>query len=207
MMALTRGHRLTGFCSNVLYAMPPAASSSSRGSRHFCFTASQLPRGKGGPVEHTFASGVIVDTTNSPAALEKDGSSGSTLANRPAHPSSDSCEERRDYTDVAHSRSATTRIAPLQPQHLRGTTVVPAAVDPPPVRVQWKISAYCPDCGKNTEKDQVSVMRKFCPTMWRKYMFVDDRHCPLFLAAKVKDDLIESTETGWKDMPRIKGRS
>jgi len=56
------------------------------------------------------------------------------------------------------------------------------------IKVQWKIDSYCPDCGKYVDKDAKALMREACPTMWRKYMRMDDKLCPLFLACRVKDD-------------------
>eukprot|EP00392_Amoebophrya_sp_AT5.2_P001839 g1844.t1 len=72
---------------------------------------------------------------------------------------------------------------------------------------RWKVGVYCPECGKKSEAGAVDQMGQFCGTMWRKYMRIDDRHCPLFLACKVKDDIVHCEHTGWKDMPRVKGRS
>lgn len=77
----------------------------------------------------------------------------------------------------------------------------------PGVKIMWKLSKYCPDCGKYTEEGKKEPMAETCAVMWRKYMRVDDKHCPMFLACKVKDDDIESDRVGWRDMPRLKGRS
>lgn len=78
--------------------------------------------------------------------------------------------------------------------------------DDVPVRVKWRASVYCPEQNRYTEKDKVEPMRKNA-VMWRKYMGIDDKLSPIFRACHVKDDEVLSEEVGWREMPRIKGRS
>ncbi|CAD7933028.1 unnamed protein product [Amoebophrya sp. A25] len=119
------------------------------------------------------------------------------------HANDSSSDDHLSKNEIQQGKVETTTSA----EQVVAAAVPSVPLDDLPVQVQWKISWYCGECGKYCYKDEVAPMRKFCGRMWRKYMEVDDRHCPLFLAAKVKDDLVLSREIGWKDMPRIKGRS
>lgn len=76
------------------------------------------------------------------------------------------------------------------------------------VQLEWKKNRFCPECGKSSVVGQRSNMADFCPTLWRKYMKIDDRYCPLYAHARVcesgEDPNIRSS---WDRMPKIKGLS
>ncbi|CAE7500966.1 unnamed protein product, partial [Symbiodinium microadriaticum] len=74
--------------------------------------------------------------------------------------------------------------------------------------VKFHQNAYCPECGKHVTHGDVEKMREACSRMWRKFMRLDDSHCPLFRICDVKIREGEVTRLGlWERMPRIKGRS
>eukprot|EP00913_Durusdinium_trenchii_P025326 g23776.t1 len=48
--------------------------------------------------------------------------------------------------------------------------------------VRFKMKVFCPECGLRVQPSdvgEVREMRDVCKTMWRKFMQLDDRHCPL----------------------------
>mmetsp|Transcript_34352 Transcript_34352/g.98753 ORF Transcript_34352/g.98753 Transcript_34352/m.98753 type:complete len:119 (+) Transcript_34352:84-440(+) len=77
----------------------------------------------------------------------------------------------------------------------------------PPV-VKYKKKKFCPHCSKRVEEGDIEDMRSACSRMWRKFMRLDDLHCPLFRYCTVREaaghDEIPSL---WEPMPRLKGRS
>ncbi|CAK9062315.1 unnamed protein product [Durusdinium trenchii] len=87
--------------------------------------------------------------------------------------------------------------------------------------VRFKMKVFCPECGLRVQPSdvgEVREMRDVCKTMWRKFMQLDDRHCPLFRTCEVSDlndpSVNEEREGGrrvppslWRPMPRLKGRS
>mmetsp|Transcript_57309 Transcript_57309/g.107462 ORF Transcript_57309/g.107462 Transcript_57309/m.107462 type:complete len:101 (+) Transcript_57309:64-366(+) len=88
-------------------------------------------------------------------------------------------------------------------RRVRFAADVPGRI-PPKVRFCQK--AYCPECGKRTDEGEEDEMREACIRMWRKYMQLDDQHCPLFRLCVVKT-LPGDVPSLWQPMPRIKGRS
>eukprot|EP00490_Sorites_sp_Unknown_P002897 CAMPEP_0114675096 /NCGR_PEP_ID=MMETSP0191-20121206/47394_1 /TAXON_ID=126664 /ORGANISM="Sorites sp." /LENGTH=100 /DNA_ID=CAMNT_0001943753 /DNA_START=22 /DNA_END=320 /DNA_ORIENTATION=- len=81
--------------------------------------------------------------------------------------------------------------------------------------VRFKIKVFCPECGLRVQPSdvgEVRVMRDVCKTMWRKFMQLDDRHCPLFRTCEVNDLGVTSIQghrappSLWRPMPRLKGR-
>eukprot|EP00933_Yihiella_yeosuensis_P056814 TRINITY_DN5624_c2_g1_i1.p1 TRINITY_DN5624_c2_g1~~TRINITY_DN5624_c2_g1_i1.p1 ORF type:complete len:149 (-),score=20.98 TRINITY_DN5624_c2_g1_i1:81-527(-) len=77
-----------------------------------------------------------------------------------------------------------------------------------PPRVRFKKKKYCPECGKNVAPEEVDDMKEACGVMWRKYMRLDDRHCPLWGACEVKSVEGHDEEPSlWEPMPKLKGRS
>eukprot|EP00435_Cladocopium_sp_Y103_P024667 s4145_g6.t1 len=96
--------------------------------------------------------------------------------------------------------------------------------------VRFKMKVFCPECNLRVlprDVGEIKDMRDVCKTMWRKFMQLDDRHCPLFRTCEVKDvkvqnDRNENWSIGencdrrdrrdagpslWRPMPRLKGRS
>mmetsp|Transcript_73212 Transcript_73212/g.148167 ORF Transcript_73212/g.148167 Transcript_73212/m.148167 type:complete len:105 (+) Transcript_73212:55-369(+) len=89
--------------------------------------------------------------------------------------------------------------------------------------VRFKMKVFCPECNLRVlPKDvgEIKEMRDVCKTMWRKFMQLDDRHCPLFRTCEVKDvkdrsigdqncdgDRRDAGPSLWRPMPRLKGRS
>ncbi|CAJ1450710.1 unnamed protein product [Effrenium voratum] len=75
-----------------------------------------------------------------------------------------------------------------------------------PPRVRFTKKVFCPECGKRVLSGEVENMREACTRMWRTFMLLDDRHCPLFRYCDVKT--LEGDEPSlWQTMPRLKGRS
>ncbi|CAE7418532.1 unnamed protein product [Symbiodinium necroappetens] len=95
--------------------------------------------------------------------------------------------------------------SPLRVQSGLFSTEVRKQVAP---MVKFHQNAYCPECGKHVTHGDVEKMREACSRMWRKFMRLDDSHCPLFRICDVKIREGEVTRLGlWERMPRIKGRS
>mmetsp|Transcript_6876 Transcript_6876/g.12161 ORF Transcript_6876/g.12161 Transcript_6876/m.12161 type:complete len:110 (-) Transcript_6876:42-371(-) len=77
-----------------------------------------------------------------------------------------------------------------------------------PPRVRFARKRYCPECGKNVVPGEKDDMREACTRMWKKFMGLDDQHCPLFRACEVKTlEGHEEEPALWEPMPRLKGRS
>ncbi|CAE7365867.1 unnamed protein product [Symbiodinium natans] len=80
--------------------------------------------------------------------------------------------------------------------------------------VKFLQKAYCPECGKHVSHGEVEKMRDACTRMWRKFMQLDDAHCPLFRVCDVTwtggKDSKDSKDSKdyppglWERMPRIK---
>lgn len=103
-------------------------------------------------------------------------------------------------------------------------TVVPMASKQMALRrfgpvIRFKFKVYCPECGMRVQQSdvgEVREMRDVCRTMWRKFMQLDDRHCPLFRTCEVNDHRhchsdevpdVPQAPSLWRPMPRLKGRS
>mmetsp|Transcript_9536 Transcript_9536/g.19227 ORF Transcript_9536/g.19227 Transcript_9536/m.19227 type:complete len:137 (+) Transcript_9536:85-495(+) len=77
----------------------------------------------------------------------------------------------------------------------------------PPV-VKYKKKKFCPECGKRVVEGETEDMRTACSRMWRKFMRLDDLHCPLFRFCTVREvEGHDQVPHLWDSMPRLKGRS
>uniref|UniRef100_A0A7S2IYH4 Uncharacterized protein n=1 Tax=Alexandrium andersonii TaxID=327968 RepID=A0A7S2IYH4_9DINO len=77
----------------------------------------------------------------------------------------------------------------------------------PPV-VKYKKKKFCSECGKRVLEGEIEDMRTACSRMWRKFMRLDDLHCPLFRHCTVREvEGHDEVPHLWESMPRLKGRS